>query len=145
MIETNYQYPQMVMNWGVYLTMPDGQGGVPQAGQSLYSDPWSSPVSTVNSVNTVTSLLKTGQNYFGTDAWSSMQLNGINPVRNLYHHPPPSCYFLLFPLVSHMIYIYIACLTRMNQIVFLNFNIFPGLENDDVRDFVFKFFSLSIL
>ena len=75
----NYQYPQMVMNWGVYLTLPDGQGGV-QQGQGLYSDPWSSPVSTVNSVNTVTSLLKNGQSYFGNDAWSSIQLNGINPV-----------------------------------------------------------------
>lgn len=73
----------MVMNWGVYLTIPDGQAGV-QQGQSLYSDPWSSPVSTVNSVNTVTSLLKTGQNIFGTDAWSSMQLNGINPVSQIY-------------------------------------------------------------
>lgn len=76
----NYQYPQMVMNWGVYLTLPDGQGGV-QQGQGLYSDPWSSPVSTVNSVNTVTSLLKNGQNFFGNDAWSNMQLNGINPCQ----------------------------------------------------------------
>ncbi|OWF52668.1 zinc finger CCHC domain-containing protein 24-like [Mizuhopecten yessoensis] len=72
-----YQPTQLLMNWGVYLTLADGQGGV-QGGQSLYSDPWSSPVSTVNSVNTVTSLLKNGQNIYGPDGWSPVSLNGLN-------------------------------------------------------------------
>ncbi|KAJ8313217.1 hypothetical protein KUTeg_009229, partial [Tegillarca granosa] len=69
-----YQPTQLLMNWGVYLTLADGQGGV-QGGQSLYSDPWSSPVNTVNTVNTVTSLLKNGQNIFGQDTWA---MNGLN-------------------------------------------------------------------
>lgn len=71
-----YQPTQLLMNWGVYLTLADGQGGV-QGGQSLYSDPWSSPVNTVNTVNTVTSLLKNGQNIFGQDTWP---MNGLNAV-----------------------------------------------------------------
>ncbi|XP_069125579.1 zinc finger CCHC domain-containing protein 24-like [Argopecten irradians] len=75
-----YQPTQLLMNWGVYLTLADGQGGV-QGGQSLYSDPWSSPVSTVNSVNTVTSLLKNGQNIYGPDGWSPVSLNGLNAAR----------------------------------------------------------------
>ena len=49
MVDT-YPSTQLLMNWGVYLTLPD-QGGV-QGGQGMYTDPWSSPVSTINTVNT---------------------------------------------------------------------------------------------
>lgn len=66
------------MNWGVYLT----DQGAMQGGQGVYSDPWSSPVSTVNTVNTVTSLLKNGQTIFNQD-WNTMPINNYNTVSNV--------------------------------------------------------------
>ncbi|XP_048761558.1 zinc finger CCHC domain-containing protein 24-like isoform X4 [Ostrea edulis] len=73
-MDTYQQYPsQMLMNWGVFLT---DQGAV-QGGQGVYTDPWSNPVSTVNTVSTVTSLLKNGQTIFSPD-WNTVPINGYN-------------------------------------------------------------------
>lgn len=79
-MDTYQQYPsQMLMNWGVYLT----DQGAMQGGQGVYSDPWSSPVSTVNTVNTVTSLLKNGQTIFNQD-WNTVPINSYGTVSILY-------------------------------------------------------------
>lgn len=67
------------MNWGVYLT----DQGAMQGGQGVYSDPWSSPVSTVNTVNTVTSLLKNGQTIFNQD-WNTVPINSYGTVSILF-------------------------------------------------------------
>lgn len=79
-MDTYQQYPsQMLMNWGVYLT----DQGAMQGGQGVYSDPWSSPVSTVNTVNTVTSLLKNGQTIFNQD-WNTVPINSYGTVSILF-------------------------------------------------------------
>jgi hypothetical protein len=79
-MDTYQQYPsQMLMNWGVFL---NDQGAVP-GGQGVYTDPWSNPVSTVNTVSTVTSLLKNGQTIFSQD-WNTVPINGYNTVSPLF-------------------------------------------------------------
>lgn len=57
--------------------------GAMQGGQGVYSDPWSSPVSTVNTVNTVTSLLKNGQTIFNQD-WNTVPINSYGTVSILF-------------------------------------------------------------